>query len=66
MTHDDKVKYTFGDLVRMYKWKNSFSKMSGSRFTEKVFNEREVKRLHLIHIYSRIFMGKILKDYYIN
>ena len=37
LKHDDNVKHSVGDLVRIYKWKDSFTKKSGSRFTEEVF-----------------------------
>ena len=42
LKHDDTVKYSVGDLVRIYKWKDTFTKKSGSRFTE-VFKVREVQ-----------------------
>ena len=41
--HDDTVKYSVGDLVRIYKWKDTFTKKLGSRFTEEVFKVREVQ-----------------------
>ena len=42
LKHDDTVKYAVGELVRIYKWKDTFTKKSGSRFTEEVFKVREV------------------------
>ena len=35
LKHNDTVKYSVGYLVRIYKWKNTFTKKSGNRFTEK-------------------------------
>ena len=43
LKHDYTVKYAIGDLVRIYKYKDTFTKKSGSRFTEKVFKVREVQ-----------------------
>ena len=43
LKHDDTVKYTIGDLVRMYKYKDTFTKKSGGRFTVKVCKVREVQ-----------------------
>ena len=39
----DTVKYSVCDLVRIYKWKDTFTKKSGSRFTAEVFKVREVQ-----------------------
>ena len=39
----DIVKYSIGDLVRIYKWKDTFTIKSGSRFTEDVFKVKEVQ-----------------------
>ena len=44
MKHDDRVKYSIGDVVRIYQWKDTFTKSSGSRFTEEVFKVREVQK----------------------
>ena len=41
--HDDTVKYAVGDLVRIYKYKDIFTKKSGIRFTEEVFKVKEVQ-----------------------
>ena len=43
LKHDDTVKYAVGDLVRIYKYKNIFTKKSGIRFTEEVFKIKEVQ-----------------------
>ena len=43
MKHDDKVKYSIGDLVRIYKYKDIYTKKSGITFTEKVFKVTEVQ-----------------------
>ena len=43
LKHDDTVKYAIGDLVRIYKYKDTFTKKSGNRFTEEVFKVREVQ-----------------------
>ena len=43
LKHDDTVKYAFGDLVRIYKYKDIFTKKSGIRFTEEVFKVKEVQ-----------------------
>ena len=45
LKHDDTVKYAIGDLVRNYKYKDTFTKKSGSRFTEEVFKVREVQEI---------------------
>ena len=42
LKHDDKVKYSVCDLVRIFKWKDTFTKKSNSGFTEIVFEVREV------------------------
>ena len=54
LKHDDTVKYAIDDLVRIYKYKDAFTKKSGSRFTEEVFKLKKYNRLNLIHIYLRI------------
>ena len=36
LKQDDKVKFNVGDLVRIYKYKNTFDKKSGKRFTDSV------------------------------
>ena len=36
LKHDDTVKYFVGDLVWIYKWKDTCTKKSGSRFTDEV------------------------------
>lgn len=33
----DKQKFNIGDNVRLYKWKDTFQKKSGRRFTDEVF-----------------------------
>ena len=44
LKHDDTVKYSVGDSVKIYKWKDTFTKNnSGRRFTEEVFKVREVQ-----------------------
>ena len=43
LKHDDTVKYAIGDWVKIYKYKDTFTKKSGSRFTEEVFKVREVQ-----------------------
>ena len=43
MKHDDTVKYSVADLVRIYKWKDTFTKKSISRFTKEVFKVKEVQ-----------------------
>ena len=43
LKHDDTFKYAVGDLVRIYKYKDTFTKKSGSRFTEEVFKVRKVQ-----------------------
>ena len=43
LKHDDTVKYAIYNLVRIYKCKDTFTKKSGSRFTEEVFKVREVQ-----------------------
>ena len=43
LKHDDTVKYSVGNLVRIYKWKDTFTKKIGSRFTEEVFKVGEVQ-----------------------
>ena len=43
LKHVDTVKYSVGDLVRIYKWKDTFTKKSGRRFTEEVFKVNEVQ-----------------------
>ena len=43
LKHDDKKKYSVGDLVRIYKWKDTFTKKSGARFTDEVFKVREIQ-----------------------
>ena len=43
LKHDDIVKYAVGDLVRIYKYKDIFTKKSGTRFTEVVFKVKEVQ-----------------------
>ena len=43
MKHDDTVKYSIDDLVRIYKWKDTFTKKSGSKYTKEVFKVREVQ-----------------------
>ena len=43
LKYDDTVKYSVDDLVRFYKRKDTFTTMSGSRFTEEVFKVREVQ-----------------------
>ena len=43
LKHDDTVKYSVGDLVRIYKYKDIFTKKSGIRFTEEVFKIKEVQ-----------------------
>ena len=45
LKHDDTVKYAVVDLVRIYKYKNTLTKKSGSRFTEEVFKVREVQEI---------------------
>ena len=36
LKHDDAVKYSIGDLVRIYKYKDIYTKKFGIRFTEEV------------------------------
>ena len=43
--HDYKVKYSIGDVVRIYQCKTTFTKQFCTRFTDKVFKEREVKKI---------------------
>ena len=43
LKHDDTVKYVIGDLVRIYKYKDTFTKKSGIRFTEEVFKVKELQ-----------------------
>ena len=43
LKHNYTVKYSVGDLVRIYKWKDTFTKKSGNRFTEEVFKVRELQ-----------------------
>ena len=43
LKHDDTVKYAIGDLVRIYKYKDTFTKKSGRRFTKEVFKVKKVK-----------------------
>ena len=43
LKHDDTVKYSIGDLVKIYKYKNIFTKKSCIRFTEEVFKVKEVQ-----------------------
>ena len=43
LKHDDTVKYSVNDLVRIYKWKDTFTKKSGSSFTEEVIKVRKVQ-----------------------
>ena len=43
LKHNDTVKYNCGDLVRIYKYKDIFTKKSGIRFTEEVFKVKEVQ-----------------------
>ena len=50
LKHDYTVKYSVGDLVRIYKRKDTFTKKSGSRFTEEVFKIREIQETKP-HIY---------------
>ena len=43
MKHDGTVNYFVGDLVRIYKYKNTYTKNSGSRFREEMFKVRDVQ-----------------------
>ena len=43
LKHDDTVKYSVSTLVRIYKYKDIFTKKSGIRFTEEVFKVIEVQ-----------------------
>ena len=43
LKHDDTVKYSIGDLVRIYKYKDIFTKKSGIRFTEEVVKGNKVQ-----------------------
>ena len=40
---DDTVKYSISDLVRIYKYKDIYTKKSGMRFTEEVFKVKWVQ-----------------------
>ena len=42
LKHDDTVKYNVGDLIRIYKYKDIFTKKSYIRFTVEVFIVKEV------------------------
>ena len=44
LKHNDKVKYSVGDFVRIYKYKDIFTKTIGSIFTEEVSKVRKVQK----------------------
>ena len=61
LKHDDTVKYFVGDLVRIYKWKDTFTKKSGSKFTKEVFKVREVQETKP-HTYLLEYLnGEVIK-----
>ena len=42
LKHDDTDKYFVGYLVRIYKWKDTFTKKSNSRLKKQVFKVKDV------------------------
>ena len=58
LNHNDTVKYSVCDLVRIYKWKDIFTKISESRFTEKVFKVRKVQKTNPNTYLLEDFNGK--------
>ena len=65
MKHNDTVKYAIGDLVRIYKYKDTFTKKSGSRFTEEVFKVRKVQETkHHTYLYEDLNGEEINRSFY--
>ena len=65
LKHDYTIKYSVGDLVWIYKWKDTFTKKSGSRFTEEVVKVRELQKTNfLTYLVEDLIEIEIIKSFY--